>query len=141
MTTLAYALLAAATSIAPDADATEFAQLTIQQRVIIRVPARPPGPPPGRPIRWREKHGPRCLPLDGLAGAAITGPQQIDLFMRGGARMRAEVDDDCTAVDFYQGFYLNPTRDGLICADRDVIRTRIGGQCAIERFKKLVPGR
>ncbi|MBA3896251.1 MAG: hypothetical protein H0X36_03760 [Sphingomonadaceae bacterium] len=125
----------------PEGDATEFAQLTIQQRIVIRIPARPVPAAPARPLRWKEKHGPKCLPLAMLAGAVITGPQQVDLFMRGGARMRAVLDDECPAIDFYEGFYLTPTRDGRVCADRDMIHTRIGGQCAIERFRTLVPDR
>ncbi len=138
MTFIAYALLAAATSIAPG-ERIEFAQLTIQQRVIIRVPARPNLPAPDRRVRWKESKGPKCVPMNALAGAAITGRDQVDLFLRGGARIRAQLEDECPAIDFYKGFYVRPSADGRICADRDTIHSRAGGQCGIERFRTLVP--
>jgi hypothetical protein len=33
--------------------------------------------------------------------------------------------------------YLNANPDGQICADRDVIRSRMGGQCGIVHFSRL----
>lgn len=138
MTCLAYALLAAATSIAPG-EPLALAQLSIQRRVVIRVPARATVPPPERRIKWKETKGPKCVPMGALAGAAITGPDRVDLFLRGGARLRAELDDECPAIDFYSGFYVRPTADGRMCADRDMIHSRGGAECGIERFRTLVP--
>ena len=145
MTPIAYALLAAATSIAPAVDAVptgnvEIAQIMIQQRFIFRVPARPVEERP-RLLRWREKHGPRCVPAGELAGAAITQPDTVDLFLRGGARLRAQLDDACPALDYYSGFYIAPSKDGRVCAGRDAIRTRMGGECGVVRFRALVPAR
>ena len=79
--------------------------------------------------------------MNQLAGAAFTRADSVDLFMRGGRRMRAQLDDNCPALDFYSGFYLTPTRDGQVCGGRDTIRTRSGGQCDIERFREMVPQR
>ena len=31
------------------------------------------------------------------------------------------------------------TEDGRICADRDVIRSRVGGECRIDQFRVLTP--
>jgi len=45
----------------------------------------------------------------------------------------------CPALDFYSGFYLRPSADGQVCADRDTVHARSGGQCGIERFRTLVP--
>ena len=151
MTPIAYALLAAATSLVASAppppddaalpgEAVELAQLMIRQRIIVRIPAQPPMPVP-RPVRLKEKHGPRCLAMASLGGAAITQPDSVDLYLRGGAMIRARLDDACPALDYYSGFYVSPTKDGMICADRDLIRTRSGGQCGIERFRTLVPER
>ena len=52
------------------------------------------------------------------------------------SRVRAKIDDDCPAIDFYGGFYLQP-EDDRVCAKRDEIRSRMGGSCRIERFRSL----
>lgn len=144
MIPFAYALLAAGTTALAEMppSGADYAQLRIQQRVIIRVPALPaptlPIPLPRAQVTWREKRGPSCVPLNALAGAAVTQKDAVDLYLRGGERMRAKLDDDCPALDYYVGFYVLPTKDGQICADRDVIHTRSGGQCEIVKFRKLV---
>lgn len=148
MTSFAYALLVATTSVASERltatdDASlriEIAQVMIQQRIIVRVPAMPPPPAP-RPIKWKEIKGPKCVPLTQLAGAAITQDDSVDLFLRGGTRLRAKLDDDCPALDYYSGFYIRPTEDGQVCQKRDMLHTRAGGQCRVERFRTLVPDR
>ena len=145
-----YALLAVATSVSPSVEprpeidvppSERVVQMTIQQRVILRVPRMAEPVPPPRRVRWKEKKGPRCIAMSALAGAAITRPESVDLYMRGGARLRAQLDDECPALDYYGGFYISPTRDGQICADRDTIHTRAGGKCGIDGFRTLVPDR
>jgi hypothetical protein len=54
------------------------------------------------------------------------------------ARVRAQFDEGCPALDFYGGFYLQP-EDERLCARRDAVHSRMGGSCRIERFKLLVP--
>ncbi|MBU3079270.1 hypothetical protein [Sphingomonas quercus] len=133
----------------PDADAWAWAgvamaqaSITIRQRVIVRVPVPAPAKAAEAPItRWRERRGPRCIPLDDIAGAQITARDSVDLILRGGMRLRAELEDECPALDFYGGFYLRPGPNRQICADRDEVHTRSGGQCVIERFKLMVPVR
>lgn len=122
----------------PPAPAGEITvtQITIQQSVIVRVPNRAPRP---KPMRWKEKKGPKCIAMATIAGAAIVADDAIDLALRGGQRMRAQFSSSCPALDYYSGFYILPTDDGQICVDRDVIRTRSGGQCEIQRFRILVP--
>ena len=68
----------------------------------------------------------------------LTGDQQVDFILAGRTRIRAELEDNCPALDFYRGFYLQPP-DERLCAGRDAIHSRMGGSCAIERFKQLVP--
>lgn len=152
VTILAYVLIGAATSAAPLAasvagpteEKVEFAQLMIQRRVIVRVPAMrlqaPPVPMP-QPVPLKEIRGPKCLAMNQLAGAAINKPDSVDLYLRGGRRLRAQLDDDCPALDYYSGFYLSPTKDGQVCGGRDTIHARSGGKCLIDRFKELVPRR
>jgi len=59
---------------------------------------------------------------------------QVSTDMRG----RAQLDEDCPALDFYNGFYLTP-QNGKVCAKRDDIHSRMGRSCRIERFRRLVP--
>jgi hypothetical protein len=118
---------------APFAD--ELAQMTIEQSLIIHVPRHDPV----KPLKWKSKKGPKCVPMAAIAGAAVVADDAIDLALKGGQRVRAQFSSRCPALDYYSGFYVLPTHDGMICADRDVIRTRAGGQCEIVRFRKLVP--
>jgi hypothetical protein len=159
LTIFAYALLALATSAVPTAaladvrvaesgssqnlDGVEFAQLTIQRRIFIRIPPTRmlSPPPPQMRHRWKEKKGPKCIPTTGLGGFAITTPDSIDLFLKGGGRYRAHLEEDCPSIAFYSGFYIQPTQDGRICVGRDPIHSRAGGQCEIVRIRTLVPDR
>lgn len=122
------------------------AQLTIRERIIIRVPrmTAPPGRtslPVTTPMRWKETKGPKCIPAQGMAGAMVTSAKQVDLVLLGGKRVRAKLDGDCKPLDFYGGFYLRPAADGMICADRDAIKVRSGASCGIDEFKTLVARR
>ncbi|WP_375428552.1 hypothetical protein [uncultured Sphingomonas sp.] len=121
-------------------DRIDLAQITIRRRVMVRVPrVEPPRAPTPAPVEWREKKGPSCIPVSELGGAIVTARDRIDLVLRGGKRVRAEFDDDCRGLDFYRGFYLKPAADGMVCAGRDVVRSRSGAKCPVERFRKLVP--
>ena len=117
-------------------EAVLLAQLSVRQQVIIRVPTRRG---PASPIEWKEKGGPKCIPVDALAGAQISR-DGVDLLLRGGQRVRAKLDR-CPPLDYYSGFYLRPGPDGRICEDRDSIRVRSGGSCEIDAFRRLVPAR
>lgn len=150
LTPLATVLLLAATPLlvsaqSPDWANSEVAQLTIHERLIIRIPHVSParGPTSWRatPIApaWRERKGPRCVEMKALTGAAVGGEGAVDLIVDGTRRIRARLDEECRAANFYAGFYLKPTKDGKICAGRDVLRSRSGARCAITRFRKLVP--
>ncbi|HEX9932875.1 MAG TPA: hypothetical protein VGB08_08555 [Allosphingosinicella sp.] len=116
-----------------------YAQVTVRQQVIVRMPARgrviqPAG---ASLVQWREGRGPRCVQARSVAGATALGHNSVDLVLRDNSRVRARLESNCPGLDFYQGFYVNGTQDGLICADRDSIRSRMGGQCEIERFSTL----
>ena len=51
--------------------------------------------------------------------------------------IRARLASSCPALDYYYGFYITPNADGQVCADRDVIRSRMGGACQIDKFRLL----
>ena len=149
--TLAALLLAgsaAATRPPPPADPRQkLAQITVRERVIIRVQTLAPLAAPSRrsretslpkPLKWKERKGKKCVAVAALAGASVTQEDSVDLRMRDGSRLRARLESSCPALDFYSGFYLKPTKDGRICADRDTIYSRSGGHCEITAFRKLV---
>ena len=120
---------------------TRYAQVTVRQHIIVRVPRHMRGAPVSAPVQWRESRGPRCIPARMVAGAVLLGENSVDLILRDNRRVRARLDNGCGGLDFYQGFYVNGTADGQICADRDAVRSRMGGQCEIDQFRLLTPMR
>jgi hypothetical protein len=120
----------------PGALQASVTRLVIQDEVILRVPVQP------RPLmpqyEWSERKGPKCIPATAIRRAMLSGPEQVDFILSGGGRVRAKFDEDCPALDFYAGFYLQP-EDEQLCARRDAVHSRIGGSCRIERFRVLVP--
>jgi hypothetical protein len=118
-----------------------LAQVQIQQRTIVRVRPIAAAAPSAKPIKWDEKKGPDCIQMNSLAGALVSSPTSIDIFLRGGIRLRAKLGKSCPSIDFYSGFYVRPTKDGRICEDRDMLHSRSGGECKIDDFKTLVPAK
>ena len=111
-------------------------RLVVQDEVILRIPVVPHAVMPQ--IDWVERKGPKCVPAAAIQRALLSGAEQVDFVLNGRGRIRAELDEDCPALDFYGGFYLQP-QDQQICAGRDAIHSRMGGSCTIERFRQLVP--
>jgi len=111
-------------------------RLMMQDEVILRIPVQP------RPllpeIDWIEHKGPKCIPAGAIRRVLLSGPTQVDFVLADRARIRAQFDEDCPALDFYGGVYLE-TADDRLCVKRDAVKSRIGGSCTIERFKQLVP--
>ena len=124
---------------ASPADPMHFAQLMIREQILIRVPAnlRQPTRFVTPQIEWKEKRGPKCVSMRLIAGATLLSQNSVDLIFRDRSRVRAKLERSCPALDYYRGFYVSPTADGQICADRDSIRSRMGGQCEIEKFRTL----
>ncbi len=117
----------------------EFAQLMFRSRVVVRVQtAQPPMTPAGD---LREKKGPKCIAMGDILAAAVLARSSVDLVLRGGYRVRARFSASCPGLDYYSGFYIVPSSDGKLCADRDAIRDRAGGECAIDKFRQLVARR
>jgi hypothetical protein len=111
-------------------------RLIVQDEIILRVPIQP------RPLvprfDWVERKGPKCIDTGLIRGALLSNAQQVDFLTQGPRRIRAELDEDCPALDFYGGFYLQP-QDQRLCAGRDAIHSRMGGSCTIQQFKQLIP--
>jgi hypothetical protein len=111
-------------------------RLVVQDEVILRVPVQPH--PFGPRIEWVEKKGPKCIPAGIIRRAMLSGEGQLDFLLADRSRVRARLDEDCPALDFYDGFYLQ-LQDDRLCARRDAIHSRMGGSCTIEKFRQLVP--
>lgn len=128
------------------AEPEQWAQMTIQQRVIIRVPvgpranaqARARSAPKERAQEWEEKKGPKCVALRSIRSAAIVTPDSVDLILADEHRYRVKLERGCRSTGFYSGFYVEPQPDRLLCAGRDDLQARSGLTCAISSFKRLV---
>ena len=122
-------------------------QVQIEQHMIIRItpgnPAilrdiPPPAPQP-LPERLRPRRIAPCLPVAAIAGVRPLANNRLLLFMRDHRLVGADLSRNCTARDFYLGFYVASTGDGLLCAGRDTIHSRAGTTCTITEVHELVP--
>lgn len=120
----------------PNVVGETVSRLMVQDEVILRIPVQ--ARPVMREIDWIEHKGPKCIPAGAIRRVLLSGPTQVDFILSDHARVRAQFDEDCPALDFYAGVYLE-TADDRLCARRDAVQSRIGGSCTIERFKQLVP--
>lgn len=127
------ALVLGASEAAPRPGPIQYAQLTIRHQIAIRLRQFAPGV---AGIEWKEGRGPRCVPASAIAAAALLSENSVDLILRDRRRIRAKLER-CPELDYYFGFYITPNPDGQVCADRDTIRSRVGGQCGIQRFRAL----
>jgi hypothetical protein len=140
-------LLAGAAAPPPPPASVTVTGTVYAQTTIIRVPARRSSryrtaknaAPPPAPPRFKEKRGPRCIDAAAIGGAAVSTPDSVDFILKGGQRVRAHLESECPALDYYSGFYVRPPQDGRICADRDSVHTRSGGDCQVDRFRLLTP--
>ncbi len=98
-----------------------------------RVPARPGGDPLAVPPRAAvpRQGRRRCINIDNIATAQLFGDTAIELTLKGGRRWRLYLAQQCPALSFYQGFYYLQREAGQLCAGRDAIGARSGGECAI----------
>lgn len=112
---------------------------------IIRTPLPPPPvlsySRPAPSDGWVEHKAARCVPVQRIAAVTVMASDSVDLLMSDGKRLRAKLGSDCPALDFYSGIYVNPDQDGQLCARRDWIRSRSGGQCQVMAFRALLPPR
>jgi hypothetical protein len=139
---------------APPERTLQLAQVTIEQRVIIRIPTVPPPgvprvqrgaltaplpPEPPEEVELKEVKGPKCLKIDSLRGAILNSQTGVTMLTDRDEAFRPHFGKSCRPADFYSGFYVQPTKDGAICAGRDAVHARNGSTCDIQKFTKLVP--
>ncbi len=126
---------------------TLIAQVRIERRIIIRVPRRRPMAVNrlanirrlSQPQAYTEKKIGKCLPMSDILGVQMADGRELDLLTRNRIRIRARLEKKCQARSFYSGFYMEKSGDGKICAGRDILHSRTGAKCEIDRFRQLVP--
>ena len=121
-------------------------QVRIERRITIRIPRTSRSRTPLSAINqtqlsksWKEKKIGKCLPMKSIAGVQISGSNQLLLYTNDRRMIRARLEKVCRARDFYSGFYLEQSKDGKLCVDRDVLQARSGAKCELERIRQLVP--
>ena len=94
---------------------------------MVLEPGGPVSARPAPPLAGRN----RCIGINTVAGAQMFGDRGVELTMKSGQRYRMFFGSDCPALSFYQGFYYRRARAGQLCAGRDAIGARSGGECPI----------
>lgn len=125
---------------------TVFRQVSIEQRVTIRVAPRMPASPVafdslpthGAGPRFAEKKMGKCVPVSGIVGVQYRDANRLVLHLRDRRMVSATLDKSCRARDFYSGFYVAKNADGMLCVGRDEIRARSGANCQISGMRQLV---
>lgn len=72
-----------------------------------------------------------CIDATKIAGAELYSDWGIVLTMKNHRRYRMFFARECPEMSFYQGFYYKRTRSGQLCAGRDSVGARSGGECPI----------
>lgn len=122
-------------------------QVRIEQRVIIRIAPRRPNPGddltaptslPQRPQKVVERKMGKCLNVGGIVGVQATNGNRLMLFMRDQRIIAADLEKACAARDFYSGFYVERSKDGNLCVERDRLQSRTGVKCKVTGLRQLV---
>jgi hypothetical protein len=121
-------------------------QVRIERTITIRI--APPGPvqrqslvaqtaPPAM-ARLTEKKVGKCVPVAGIAAVQPDASGKLLLFMRDRRLIAASLEKACNARDYYAGFYLERSADGMLCVERDKLHSRAGANCELSKLRQLV---
>lgn len=121
-------------------------QVRIEQRVTIRISPLTSSPrqslmPEAPRVSLNdleERDAGKCLALRGIRGVQSASSNRLLLYMRDRKVMSLRLKKNCRAQDFYSGFYIEPRGDGLLCVDRDTLRSRTGANCELTEINRLV---
>jgi hypothetical protein len=122
-------------------------QVRIERRVIVRISPRMPLQTEGAagsaattaPRRFEERRMGKCVSIKGISGVQISPQDRLLLFMRDHHIVSVRLQKSCSARDFYSGFYVENSPDGMICAGRDTLHSRAGVNCEVAKLHRLVP--
>lgn len=120
-------------------------QVRIEQRVVVRIapaaarrnlladlPQRAPS------SHFEERGKEKCVPLDGIAGVQTGSGNRLVLFLRDRRMLSLNLEKSCRSRDFYSGFYVEKSKDGRLCVERDKLQSRTGARCEVEAMRRLV---
>jgi hypothetical protein len=99
------------------------------------MPVKPAVPDSAWPVVRVSKRG--CVDTSAIAGAMVMDSRTLELVMRGGQRLRLLFARDCPQLSYYGGFYYRPDSAGRLCAGRDRLMGRDGGNCPIAAVATL----
>lgn len=118
----------------------DAAQSAWGERTVGRVRTLPAHVSSGRVVAARAAKT-RCIGVDHVAGAVVFGDRAVELSMTGGVHWRMTFAQACPALSFYQGFYYRRAVAGQLCAGRDAVIARSGGECPIDTIVKVARAR
>lgn len=122
-------------------------QVRIEQRVIVRISPRQPTarqsmfaelPTRAPTSRFEERKMEKCVPVANVVGVQTGSGNRLLLFLNDRRTVTASLEKSCRARDFYSGFYIERSDDGMLCVDRDKLQSRSGANCEVERMRQLV---
>lgn len=122
-------------------------QVRIEQRVLIRITPQPPAARqnllaelPQRELapRFEERGKEKCVPLQGIVGVQTGSGNRLVLYLRDQQMISVNLEKSCRSRDFYSGFYVEKSKDGRLCVDRDKLQSRTGARCEVEGMRRLV---
>jgi hypothetical protein len=125
-------------------------QVSIQQRVTIRVSPRPAPMAmdammfeneldSSRGPRFIERKMGKCLDIDAIAGVQAIDNSRLLLILRDRRMVSAKLEKGCQGREFYSGFIVARNADAQICVGRDKLQSRSGMGCQVSGFRQLVP--
>ena len=124
-------------------------QVSIQQRVTIRINPRP-APMPleasmfdnglggGREPRIIERRFAKCVPMNTILGIQPVSSSRLLFILRDDRLITAQLSKGCQAREFYSGLILKRSADGQVCVDRDELFSRSGATCQVTGFRQLI---
>lgn len=122
-------------------------QIRIEQRVVVRIAPQPPAARqnmladlPQRELapKFEERKKEKCVALEGIAGVQTGSGNRLVLFLRDRRMISVNLEKACRARDFYSGFYVEKSKDGRLCVERDKLQSRTGARCEVEAMRQLV---
>lgn len=121
-------------------------QIRIEQRVVIRIsPYRPAtrnltaDAPRQTQRKLEERKIGKCIKTKSIGAVRPTSDNRLLFYMRDQRLIAANLEKACSARDYYQGFYVEPSKDGRLCIERDKLQSRTGVKCQLSRIRQLVP--
>lgn len=121
-------------------------QMRIERQMTIRISPRASNtfpsmfaelPDRAMTPRFIERKIGNCVSISRIAGVQ-TNVDRLLLYMSDRRVVSARLERACSPRDFYSGFYLSKSDDGLLCVDRDTLQSRSGANCKLSQIRQLI---